>query len=301
MAVHGLGVLDPADWPTSVPLVRLWDIGVTWRDLNPAPGLFDFDRLDHILTTAQTHGTSALVYVLGSTPQWAASDPALPGYAPWIGPGSNSAPADLDTWDAYVTAMVRRYAHRIRAWQVWNEPQLRWFWAHPGYGRLAELTRRVHRIIKAHDPGLRVLGAPVLPRPSSGGMAKGRKYLEALAVKGWPIDVHTAHLYPEAGYGPPRWRQLAQSWRRGLVETRAPRLPHWVTETNFNLGHGPLPAGTCADWVAKTNTIADAEGIARVIWYAHGTHSNPRLLGIPFTPDSPGTGALTALRPKAGT
>lgn len=295
MAIHGLGVLGTGDWPAAAPMARLWDLGVTWADLNPAPDRFDFDRLDHVVATAEDNDTRTLLYVLGSTPTWAAKEPALGGHAPWLPPGSNSAPTSLDTWDAYVTTTVRRYAHRIRSWQVWNEPQLRWFWGHDTYGRLAEMTRRARAIIKAHDPGLRVISAPVLPRPSSGGMARGRKYLEALAVKGWPVDVHAAHLYPEAGYGPPRWRQLAQSWRRGLIEARAPRLPHWVTETNYNLGHGPLPAATCADWVAKTNRIADAEGIARVLWYAHGRHSDSRLLGIPFTVDSPGTAALARI------
>lgn len=292
MTVHGLGVLDPADWPTSTPLVRLWDVGVTWRHLHLGPGAFDFTPLDHVLDVAQAHGTTALVYVLGSTPEWAAADASLPGYAPWLGPGSNCAPSDLRTWDEYVTTIVSRYAHRIRSWQVWNEPQLRWFWAHDTYGRLAEMTRRARAIIKAHDPGLRVISAPVLPRPASGGMARGKRYLEALAAVGWPVDVHAAHIYPEAGYGPPRWRQLAQSWRRGLVESKAPRLPHWVTETNYNLGRGPLPAATCTDWIGKTSRIADSEGIARVIWYAHGQHSNPNLLGIPFTDGSPGTAAL---------
>lgn len=292
MTVHGLGVLSPSDWPTSSPLVRLWDIGVTWRDIHTAPGRFDFDRMDHLLQVAEDSGTTSLLYVLGSTPQWAAADPALDGYAPWIGPGSNSAPASVEPWDEYVSAMVRRYAHRIRFWQVWNEPQLKWFWGYRRYGRLAQLTRRAYRIIKAHDPGLRVVSAPVLPRPASGGMVRGGAYLRSLAAWQWPVDVHSAHIYPETNYGPPRWGELARSWRSTLADLQAPRLPLWVTETNYNLGAGPLPPATCAERVAATDRIATRQGIARVYWYAHGSHSDPHLLGIPFTHGSAGSAAL---------
>ena len=295
MTIHGLGVLGPEPWPTGCRMVRLWDCGVTWKHLHLGPGRFDFTPLDELLKAARAGGTTSLLYVLGATPQWAAADPTLPGFAPWLGPGSNSAPATMALWDEYVTTMVQRYAHRIRAWQVWNEPQLRWFWGYGTYEQLAEMTRRAYRIIKAHDAGLRVVSAPVLPRPGSGGMTRGRKYLEALAAKGWPIDVHAAHLYPEPGFGALRWSALARTWRRGLVDVNAPRRPRWVTETNYNLGAGRLPAPLQGSLVQATDLAATRQGIARVLWYTAGRHSNPDLLGIPFTPGSPGLAALTPL------
>ena len=297
MTIHGLGILTTDPWPASCPTVRLWDCGVTWRHLHHAPGVFDFTPLDQVVTAAHAGGTRSLLYVLAATPTWAAADPDLPGAAPWLGPGSNSAPASLEHWDEYVTTIVRRYAHVIRAWQVWNEPQLRTFWGYPTYGRLAEMTRRAYRIIKAHDPGLRVVGAPVLPRPSSGGMARASLYLQALASKGWPVDVHAAHIYPEPGMTPKRWTALAQSWRRSLATVNAPRRPRWVTETNYNLMAGALPPKQQSAYVTATARAAEAEEIARVFWYAHGRHSDPRVLGIPLHPGTPGMTALQTTYP----
>lgn len=245
------------------------------------------------MNTARANGATDLLYVIGATPQWAARDPHAPHYAPWIGEGSNSPPAHPRAFTDFVFALVSRYAGRITAYQVWNEPQLADFWT-GDMTTLADLTKRAAQIIHRRDPHARVVGAPVLPRPSSGGMKRASRYLTALAKVGWPIDVHAAHLYPEIGTGATRWRQMLEDWSDGLRAANAPRLPRWVTETNYNLLGGPLPDATAMLDVTRTGRIADARGVGRVYWYAWN-HGDPRVLGIPFTPTSVGTRALTPL------
>lgn len=295
MTVHGLHVLDyAAPWPTVRPrAVRLWDCGVTWRHLHLAPDVIDWAPLDRAVDVARSNGASDLLYVIGATPQWAASDPQSPHAAPWLGAGSNSPPASPGPFTAFVAALASRYAGRIGTYQVWNEPQLQDFWA-GDMTTLADLTRRAARIIRDRDPRARIASAPVLPRPSSGGMRRAKKYLAALAKAGWPIDIHTAHLYPEIGTGAQRWRWMVDEWADGLRSVKAPHLPRWVTETNMNLLGGPLPDPTQMLAVTRIGRIARARGIARVYWYAW-QHADPTLLGVPFTPDSPGTRALTRL------
>jgi hypothetical protein len=222
-------------------------------------------------------------------------DPTSVG-APWLPVGSNSPPANLDDWRAYVRATVIRYRGRIAAYQVWNEPQLREFWT--PYARidlLARMTSHVQSIVRAHDPSAKVVGAPVLPRASSGGMRRAEAYLHALAAVSWPVDVHAAHVYPEVGKGGTAWGVAVTKWKAGLARAKAPRLPLWVTETNYNLLGGPLPTGEQARLVRVTDRTADEHNIARVYWYCYGHHGDPKVLGIPFTADSPGTRALEAL------
>ncbi len=293
MTVHGLNTLDPInEFPAYARYVRLWDCGVTWRDLNPAKGVFMFDRLDKILAA---HPTVRFTLVLGHGPAWAARNP-FSNAAPWIGPGSNSAPYDMADWRAYVAAVATRYRDKINAYQIWNEPQLRDFWEPwDQIGALGLMTAQAKTILDDIDPGALVVSAPCLPRESSGGMKRASKYLHALRAQRWPVDVHAAHIYPEPGKGPAVWQEHVQRWKQGLVDAGAPRKLLWVTETNYNLMAGPLPPEVQESRVTMTEMRAQDERLARVFWYAWGRHLDPKVLGIPMLPGTRGAKALTKL------
>ena len=66
---------DPTSWPTQpVGAVRLWDTGVTWRDIETSNGVFDFSRLDAQVAAARSHHARVLI-VLGQTPRFHTSRP----------------------------------------------------------------------------------------------------------------------------------------------------------------------------------------------------------------------------------
>ena len=69
----GMTDYDPTTWPRQpVGAVRLWDSGVTWREIETAPGVFDFSRLDAQVATARRQGrrraASCSARRRGSTP-----------------------------------------------------------------------------------------------------------------------------------------------------------------------------------------------------------------------------------------
>jgi hypothetical protein len=295
VAVHGIHALNTGSLPT-IPVChyRLWDCGATWRDLHLAPNVVDWAPLDLAVAQAQSRGATNLTYCLSATPQWLASDPNLAGFAPWLGPGSNSAPWSMVHWSWFVTQLSTRYLGVIGSIQIWNEPQLKDFWGYDDWTVLAEMTRLANNAIHAVSPSLKVIAGPVLPRPSSGGMTRGGKYLTALKGKGWPCDIWSAHMYPEVGYTPGRWRTFAQNWQSKLDSLGAPTKAKWVTETNYNLFGGPLSDAAIADYMVRTDGICVDEGIFKCYWYAW-QHPDPALLGIPFTPTSRGTATLAAL------
>ena len=106
-------------WPQGqISSVRLWDSSTRWADLEPTRGAFNFTRLDAYVARAKASGASVLM-VLGSPPRWASARPDEPG--PY-GPGCAAEPANLDDWDRYVSAVVRRYKGRITKYELWNEP-----------------------------------------------------------------------------------------------------------------------------------------------------------------------------------
>lgn len=252
--------------PESVPKtdwVRLWDCGVTWRDIHKGPDNYDWSRLDYLVNL---YSDRKILYVFASTPQWLASHPNQGHFAPWLGPGSNSLPKDIEEWNKFVWNVATRYKGKIHAYQIWNEPQLVDFmypWNFRSINKLASMTFRANRTIKSIDNQSIVLSAAVLPRPSSGGMKRGSKYLKSLKRKGWPVDAIACHIYPEINTRANRWSVLLEE-----VKTEVNRLGGpskiWVTETNYNL-LGPI----IPDHVAKSlivQTYAKSKGVP-VFWY----------------------------------
>jgi hypothetical protein len=280
MTIHGVTTLDPLRWaPPAKGPVRLWDCGVTWADLNPAPGRYEWARLDAIVDSLP--GRDIMLTIAG-TPQWAAREPQSSG-APWLPAGSNSPPHTMSDWTAFIGNVARRYTGRITSYQIWNEPQNHDFWAPIGQvSMLGPMTAKARRIVDAIDSSAKIIGAQVMPRASSGGMRRASGYLEALAASGWPIDVHTASVYPEPGKAVAAWESMILQWKAGLVRAGAPRRPLWVAETNFNLQAGPLEDPIALARLRGTGKAANAVNVARVYWYAWGVHGNPKVLGIPL-------------------
>jgi hypothetical protein len=292
--IHGLNVLHPAtEWPPfPVKHVRLWDNFVHWGAVHVAPYTFDFTRLDALVNTARSQGATNLCYVMSHTPTWLSTTPDGTSHAPWLNAGGNYPPYDLAHWDEYVRTVMERYRGRIQSYQVWNEPQNKWFWYPRQMASVAEMTRRAYRIGRDVDPALRIVSAPLMPQVTNGS---GDRLLSALRGKGWPVDVWSAHIYTRPGDGRAAWRRLAEAWRRTLASNNAPKRARWVTETNVNFGGGALPDDLVPLWMDAVDGICTDEGIFKAYWYTYGRHSDTALLGIPFTADSRGTMELQRL------
>lgn len=292
--VHGFGFMDPAVYPSGASYIRLWDVGVTWKDVNPLPDTWNWSRLDYLVDLAEKNGSTDICYVLGMTPHWAAKNPQADHFAPWIGPASNSAPLRMEDWDKYVWNVATRYRGRIKYYQVWNEPQLKEFWHDiSDLDFLAKMTKRAHNLIKRVDPDAKIVAAPILPRPSSGGVRRGSHYLNALRRLNWPVDIFSCHVYPEPRRGPKRWRFLVRKVNRALLALDAPNKPLWVTETNYNLLNGMIRSKRkVRRYIRKTNKYANRSGVDRIYWYAFGVHTNPKVFGIRLVASSAGYRAI---------
>lgn len=291
---HGMGFLSNHEYPFGYRTIRLWDIGVTWKDVNPAEDVWDWSKLDETVLLGEVSGAKDITYVLGMTPLWAAKNKNADHFAPWIGQGSNSIPAKMEYWEKYVWNVATRYRGRIHNYQIWNEPQLKEFWH--DYSKidvLARMTKRAKSIIGRIDPQAKIVAAPILPRPSSGGVRRGSRYLRELKKVKWPVDAFSCHVYPEVRMGPRRWKQLVLNVQNALDALDAPNKPLWVTETNYNLMGGELKSGPkIRRYIRKTNSYANKLGVEKIHWYAYGTHSNPQVLGIPFNHGTKGEIAL---------
>jgi GH35 family endo-1,4-beta-xylanase len=230
----GMHFNDPLENPPKTDWVRLWDCGVTWKDIHLEPNTYDWSKLDSLV---ELYYDRKILYVACSTPRWLAKNPNAPHFAPWLGPGSNSLPSDIEEWNKFVWNLATRYKGKIDAYEIWNEPQLADFmypYTLSNRNLLATMTKRAYRTIKSIDKNVPVLSPSVLPRKSSGGMKRGGKMLHALKRKGWPVDAIATHIYPEVGSGVNEWRAMLNDVSTYCKKIKAPR-EIWVTETTFNL------------------------------------------------------------------
>jgi hypothetical protein len=266
--------------------VRLWDSAVSWREIEPEAGQFNWTPLDTAVARAEAMGAKDITWVHGSTPQWAAQDPEADGL---YGPGTSSAPKEAAYLDA-LKAVAERYKDRIRSYQVWNEANIKIFYrGTPQY--LAELTAKARKVLDAVDPDLVLVGASTTVRKNVPFKSFYTGYSDKLAELGWPLDVMAVHLYPLAQEGP----ETRDGYITGVKSWLAQRGwtgPLWDTEVNFGDRRDfakkevVIPADQAPAYVARTYLDGLALGLSRVHWYTWNDHT----LGIDMI--DPATGAI---------
>jgi hypothetical protein len=277
----------PEAWPGfTVPAVRLWDTRTLWADLEPRDDAWSFDHLDKHLAVAESHGTEDVLLVLAGTPAWAARNPEAEG-APWLPKGSASPPRDLQEWREYVRTIATRYAGRIDAYQVGNEPNLAWFWQ-GARTDLARLVRAGAEEIHRADPEARVIApAPIVTTPASALSAA--RWWRALTGSG--VDALAFQWYPPHGSRPTALATVLDRMWAGVDGTDLADLPVWITEVN-HVG-GDRRAAALVD---ATMRVAREHRVERVYWYAWTALGPPDLLNL-----QPGSPAARALRDYAVT
>jgi hypothetical protein len=293
----GLGFTGGVDeaWPAEVTHIRLWDVGVHWAAIHTGPDTYDWTLLDSLVAKA---GNRHLTYVIAACPRWLAKYPDNPHYAPWLGPGSNSMPHSMDEANKFAWQLATRYKGRIKAYEVWNEPQLADFlypYNDAECNTLAAMTKRFYSTIKACDPAALVLSASVLPRESSGGMNKARRYLAAMQRKDWNVDAFATHVYPEVGFWHRRWANMVQDVASTLRSMGAPTSKLWITETSFNL-LGPADTDT-AHIREVISGLYSSDGGRFVFHYAW---NRPDLGGILLADGSAGWDAIKQFHTNPG-
>lgn len=219
-------------------------IELRWDHVNPVPGTWRWDLLDQQVNSYASRDIQILG-LLDYSVGWASGQG---GSQSVFGP-----PSDMDAWEAYVRATVERYHDRVDAWEIWNEPDVAFFWNGQDGGDRAvytELLRRANRAIKSVDPDATVMnggvtgterGANFLQRVLDLGDGA---YLDAIAVHGYvPDDGLETTIYPEV-----IWPLI------GKVRERAGK-PLWITEFGWSSGCGEGGASACSEQV-QANRIA---------------------------------------------
>jgi hypothetical protein len=251
--------------------VRLWDVGVQWRDVETSPGHYSWGRLDQLVSAAQAAHAEVTMVVAGT--------PAFYSHDPWTVP-ANRIPA----YRAFVKAMMRRYhsfhgKRGIAAYQVWNEGNIKTFWTGTA-SRLAQLTAAMSQVRTKYDRGASVIAPPMVTRLRFEMKALSTFYRQR--VGGRPVwryvDAVALSLYPAERVGkrlgvPEDTMRLLRAARTRLHRAGVPgSKPIWNTEVNYGLGSGaaqPISAQRQVANVMRTYLLNAASGVRRVFWYRY--------------------------------
>lgn len=193
----------------------------------------DFSSFDRLVAAAARRRLRVLPAVV-LTPRWAS---VVPGLA-W------SPPSSATQYARFVAALASRYGTYgtfwleapsvpklpIRAWQVWNEPNARFFWRHASWTRrYVRLLRETRRAVRAVDPSARIVLGGLVNRSWTAleeiYRARGRG----------TFDVAAVHPFTRRARDVVRILRLV---RGVMARYRDRRRPVWVTELSWPSARG---------------------------------------------------------------
>jgi polysaccharide biosynthesis protein PslG len=213
-------------------------------DRRHEPARSAWEKYDHIVDLAEEYGLELMVR-LSNPPAWsrAAGDDA----------GSFAPPDNLADYGDFCEAVARRYRGRIRAYQVWNEPNIfpEWGEAAVSPEEYTALLREGYTRIKGACPECVVLSGalaqtiPLGPRDMNDFVflqrmydAGAGEYFDVLAMQGYGLW---------SGPTDRRMRARVLNFSRPLylreimVANGDAHKPIWITEMNWNAPPEDLP------------------------------------------------------------
>jgi hypothetical protein len=268
---HVAGIASGAPAGLKLGAVRIWDSGVSWRDLQPAPGTINLEPLKAAVANAQKAGATEIMYTLGNTPKWAASDPN--SKLGLYGPGSNSHPARNSYYTDFLKAVATQVPG-ITSFQVWNEANLKDFYLGTP-AQMAQLTKDARAALNSVGSGAALVAASTTVR-AKGPVGKfGKAYGAAMRKAGaWgAVNAVSAHFYPPAKQGPATRVRYIKTVKKYYKRYGAGRKPLWDTEMNYGDMRSYMKVkrqytgDTAATFVARTYLDSMRYGVYRVFWY----------------------------------
>jgi len=215
---------------TNVGWIRL---DISWRNTERTAGVYDADNIaltDRAVALAEQAGAKVSM-VVSESPEWASGST-----------NPNAPPRDAADYADFVRAMAARYAGRVSAWEIWNEPNHPRFWNNaPDAAAYARLLQAAAPAVRAGDPATKVLFA---------GLAfNDYEYLEQVYAAapdiGNSFDVMATHPYTDHGQSPAVVERgldgrITKSSFLGFEEVRKVMLDHgddrpiWLTEFGWS-------------------------------------------------------------------
>jgi hypothetical protein len=254
--------------------VNRWEF--RWDRIEPKRGQWNFAPDDADVSSSRQY-TLAVDGIVDGIPQWAVAPRQPRGNGV---PRGLWRPADSpkNLWASFLRGLVAHYRGIVGYWEIWNEPDLKFFWngTDADYARLLKVA---HTVIKQTEPTARVIVAGMVV-PDLSFPARVLADLRGFATgANPPFDLAAWHAYGNAAaiYNNLR-RFRALLGRFGFGAT-----PIWVTEDGFPASN-PQGQPRQAAYVLQTIAYAFAAGASHVLIYRASDDTTPKAWGL-MAPD----------------
>jgi hypothetical protein len=164
-----------------------------WAKCEKTRGVYDFAWIDAVAADAAAQGLELWLEVSYGNPLYPG------GGTTGLGGGIPTSEEALAAWDKWVEACARRYAGKVREWEIWNEPN--------GNRRhtpvlVADFNVRTARVIKKADPAAKIAGLALAGTDAKyfDGFVKRIAEQEALGLFTW-FSFHGYPRNPDDLYG----------------------------------------------------------------------------------------------------
>jgi LysM repeat protein len=168
---------------------------VLWRTLEPSKGEIDFATLDAQIDALTETGADVLLTVT-SAPDWARNTTTESG-----------PPTDFNDYAAFVRALAERYKGRVKAYEIWNEPNIRREWSGRPLSAASyvEMLRLAYTSIKQADPDAIVVSAGLSPTGYNDGVnaINDRTFLKQAYAAGLASYSDAIGAHPNGWANPP--------------------------------------------------------------------------------------------------
>ncbi len=202
-----------------------------WREIERAPGVYDFSVYDEYVAKASAHGIKVLGVVFGP-PRFRMKRGPAKFTCP---PISNKAYAD------YAARLAKRYGSKgtfwrenpsvpknpILTWQIWNEPNLRPYWCgKPNARQYVKMLAAAHKALNKADRKSETVTAGI---PQSKLGIPLMRYLGQMYRAGGAKAFDTLAIHPYSKTVPELGRRL-RAIRKLMNRRRDRSAKIWVTE-----------------------------------------------------------------------
>jgi hypothetical protein len=155
-------------------------IDLMWYSVQWNPGEWNWQHFDRVFQEAGNRGLQVLP-VLWGTPNWAA-----------VAGGFSYGVPNMGAWEAFVFAAASRYRGRVPMWEIWNEPDLSYFWRGTP-GQYAETLARAYQQIKRADPNASVLLGGLAQGGGANSVFLQQILSDPVNPAGYFFDYHNVH------------------------------------------------------------------------------------------------------------
>lgn len=225
-------------------------INVRWKDYEAEPGVIDLAGLDAQIAPALDAGLNVML-TLSAAPLWARTSEELDG-----------PPADNAAFAQFAGFIAVRYRGRIRAFEIWDQPNLRSHWsgAPLSAASYVGLLRAAYNAIKNVDPSALVISAGLAPTGVNDGInaISDRQFLRDAYAAGLPVYVDAIGANPFGWANPPDssccepspgvtgwyddrsfyFRDTLTDYRKIMVEANDSARFIWVTRFGWGASDG---------------------------------------------------------------